>query len=111
MNTSSDNSQIDDIVENIANVYLNEESAHEEQALIEEAQTGDKRAFDALCKKYTPHLSRTALKHTDEDNLGAENFLQHVFSEAWEKIDSYDSSGAFPVWLEAILIEHTRHKT
>lgn len=49
---------------------------------------GDKKAYEALYRKYSPNIFQVAMMYSRKDIDLAEEFVQRVFVRMWEKRDS-----------------------
>lgn len=75
----------------------------EEAALIRAAQSGDQDAFERLYRAYIGQVYALCLRMV-ADVTTAETLAQDVFVRAWQKLDSYQSRGAFGGWLRRMTV-------
>ncbi len=85
-----------------------------EQALIEQARTGDERAFTILVKQYEDLVYSFAFK-VCRDREKAEETWQDTFVNVYRKLDQFDGKSKFTTWLYSIvtnncLMKHRRRK-
>lgn len=70
----------------------------EDANLVNAAQTGDIRAFEALVREYTPAVYGHALRFFG-DPTAAEDVVQEVFVKAYRSLGSFDGRSTFSTWL------------
>jgi len=74
-----------------------------ESQLIEQAQGGDRFAFDELVNLYQPRMLRTALRilrNMDD----AEDAVQQAFVSAWKNLDKFRGDASFSTWITRITL-------
>jgi len=74
-----------------------------ESQLIEQAQGGDRFAFDELVNLYQPRMLRTALRilrNMDD----AEDAVQQAFVAAWKNLDKFRGDSSFSTWITRITL-------
>jgi len=79
-----------------------------DQALVERAQRGDKRAFDALVSKYQRKLTRL-LSRLVRDTGELEDVVQEAFIKAYRALPSFRGDSAFYTWLYRIGINTAKN--
>jgi RNA polymerase sigma-70 factor (ECF subfamily) len=81
-------------------------SSQADLLLVERAQGGDQRAFQALFEKYKQPLYYHILKMVHRDDV-IEDLQQEIFLKAFDNIHSYNTGFAFSTWLYRITTNHT----
>jgi len=74
--------------------------------MVERAQGGDQRAFQALFEKYRQPLYYHILKMVHRDDV-IEDLQQEIFLKAFDNIHTYNKDFAFSTWLYRITTNHT----
>jgi RNA polymerase sigma-70 factor, ECF subfamily len=75
--------------------------AEEDRELVEQAQTGDSRAFETLMRRYTPPLTRFLYRFMrDPDDI--EDVVQETFIRAYMAINRFRGESAFSTWIVRI---------
>src|SRR5438093_4495602 len=72
-----------------------------EALLVQQAQAGDRAAFDQLARHYRPILLALAFLRTG-DMEAAEDLAQEVLTRAWQKLPMLEQPGAFLPWIRSI---------
>jgi RNA polymerase sigma factor RpoE len=72
-----------------------------DQKLVEQAQAGDKKAFDVLVSKYQRKLERL-LARSIRDPAEVEDVAQETFIKAYRALPSFRGDSAFYTWLYRI---------
>ena len=72
-----------------------------DQALVERAQKGDKRAFELLVSKYQRKLGRL-LSRMVRDAAEVEDITQETFIKAYRALPGFRGESAFYTWLYRI---------
>ena len=72
-----------------------------DQALVERAQSGDKRAFELLVTKYQRKLGRL-LSRMVRDAAEVEDITQETFIKAYRALPGFRGESAFYTWLYRI---------
>lgn len=70
--------------------------------LVEQAQAGDKRAFDALVRQLHERVWRSALVMCG-DPEAARDLVQESWLEAWKSLPRFDGRCQFSTWMHGIL--------
>ena len=79
-----------------------------DQALVERAQAGDKRAFEQLVGKYQRKLGRL-LSRFIRDPAEVEDVTQEAFIKAYRALPSFRGESAFYTWLYRIGINTAKN--
>ena len=79
-----------------------------DQALVECAQAGDKRAFEQLVGKYQRKLGRL-LSRFIRDQAEVEDVTQEAFIKAYRALPSFRGESAFYTWLYRIGINTAKN--
>ena len=72
-------------------------------ALVERAQTGDSRAFEALYRGLVGRIYALCLRMA-RDAQRAEELTQDVFVRAWERLGSFRGESKFTTWLHRLAV-------
>lgn len=72
-------------------------------ALVERAQAGDRRAFDALVRRFRPRIYALAL-HVSGSASDADDITQDAFVKAYKHLPSFEGRSAFFTWLYRITL-------
>lgn len=86
----------------------------EDLALIEQARTGDEKAFTRLVRRYEQTVYGFAFKICRDKEKAAET-LQDTFVNVYRKLDQFDGRSKFSTWLFSIvtnncMMKHRRRK-
>ena len=86
-----------------------------DSALIQQARTGDRKAFTDLVHRYEDTVYRFAFKVCRDRDQAAEA-LQDTFINVFRKLDTFDGKSKFSTWLYTIvtnncLMKQRRRKT
>jgi len=73
------------------------------EALVELAQTGDSRAFEALYRRLVGRVYALCLRMA-RDAQRAEELTQDVFVRAWERLGSFRGESKFTTWLHRLAV-------
>lgn len=79
-----------------------------DQALVERAQGGDRRAFDQLVGKYQRKLGRLLSRYI-RDPAEVEDVTQEAFIKAFRALPSFRGESAFYTWLYRIGINTAKN--
>ncbi len=79
-----------------------------DQALVERAQAGDKRAFEQLVGKYQRKLGRLLARFI-RDQAEVEDVTQEAFIKAYRALPSFRGESAFYTWLYRIGINTAKN--
>ncbi len=71
--------------------------------LVDEARTGDSRAFEKLYRTHTGRVHALCLRLTGDPSQ-AESLTQDVFVRVWRKLDSFRAEGPFAAWLRRLTV-------
>jgi RNA polymerase sigma-70 factor (ECF subfamily) len=71
--------------------------------LVDRAQRGDARAFEALMRRYNRRLFRVA-RGVLKDDSAAEDAVQEAYLSAFTHLEDYRASGSFGAWLARIAL-------
>lgn len=83
--------------------------ATEERELIERAQGGDRRAFEALVRCYADRLYAVVLRFLG-DSREAEDVTQEAFLRAWRGIGGFKGDSQFYTWLYRIGLNEAKRR-
>lgn len=72
-----------------------------DQQLVEQAQQGDRRAFDVLVAKYQRKLGRLVARLV-KDSAEVEDVVQEAFIKAYRALPAFRGESAFYTWLYRI---------
>src|SRR5271169_4819646 len=75
----------------------------DEKKLVASAKGGQSVAFDVLCQRLAPRITRSLLRIT-KNREDAEDALQNAFLSAFIHIAEFDGRSAFSTWLTRIAI-------
>ena len=78
------------------------------QSLLEQAHSGDTKAFGEVCRVYETRLLRQAMALSGNATL-AEDLVQDTLVEAWRCLRRYNGRCRFFTWLCAILLNRYRN--
>lgn len=85
-----------------------------DEQLAARARSGCRHSFELLVRRYQVRLLRF-LQRRVRGGADAEDLLQDTFVRAFEKLESYDTSRPFGVWLFTIAhrlaVSHHRHRS
>src|SRR5207247_9022086 len=79
-----------------------------DQQLVEQAQRGDKHAFELLVSKYQRKLARL-LSRFIRDSTEVEDVAQETFIKAYRALPSFRGDSAFYTWLYRIGINTAKN--
>ena len=79
-----------------------------DQRLVEQAQRGDKHAFELLVSKYQRKLARL-LGRFIRDPVEVEDVAQETFIKAYRALPSFRGDSAFYTWLYRIGINTAKN--
>src|SRR5712671_7767480 len=79
-----------------------------DQLLVEQAQRGDKHAFELLVSKYQRKLARL-LSRFIRDSTEVEDVTQETFIKAYRALPSFRGDSAFYTWLYRIGINTAKN--
>ena len=79
-----------------------------DQALVERAQKGDKKAFEQLVGKYQRKLGRL-LSRFIRDHAEVEDVAQEAFIKAYRALPTFRGESAFYTWLYRIGINAAKN--
>ncbi len=104
--TKEDNAQTKaDVKVTVDSTLINREL---DQALVERAQQGDKKAFGMLVEKYHRKLGRL-LSRMIRDQTEVEDVVQESFIKAYRALPSFRGDSAFYTWLYRIGINTAKN--
>jgi RNA polymerase sigma-70 factor (ECF subfamily) len=72
-------------------------------SLVERAQSGDSRAFEALYRRLVGRIYALCLRMA-RDAQRAEELTQDVFVRAWERLGSFRGESKFTTWLHRLAV-------
>ncbi len=79
-----------------------------DQALVERAQVGDKRAYDMLVVKYQHRLERLLMRFV-KDEHEVHDIVQETFIKAYRALANFRGESAFYTWLYRIGINTAKN--
>lgn len=79
-----------------------------DQALVEQVQRGDKRAFDVLVLKYQNKIIQLVYRYV-HDRDEAMDVAQEAFIKAYKAIDRFRGESAFYTWIYRIAINTAKN--
>ncbi len=79
-----------------------------DQALVERAQQGDKRAFDVLVLKYQNKIIQLAYRYV-HDHEEAMDVAQEAFIKAYRSLGNFRGDSAFFTWIYRIAINTAKN--
>ncbi len=79
-----------------------------DQALVEQVQRGDKRAFELLVAKYQRKIFRL-LSRLIRDSAEIEDVAQEAFNKAYRALPNFRGESAFYTWLYRIAINTAKN--
>lgn len=85
------------------------QSAQDERALIERAQSGDRLAFEALVRRHADRLYAVVLRFLG-DSREAEDVTQEAFLRAWRSIGGFKGRSQFYTWLYRIGLNEAKRR-
>lgn len=71
--------------------------------LVDRAQAGDSRAFEALYRRLVGRIYALCLRMA-RDAQRAEELTQDVFVRAWERLESFRGESKFSTWLHRLAV-------
>ncbi len=78
-----------------------------ERTLVQRAQCGDQRAFDALVRKYRQRLIELSMRYT-RNRADAEDAVQDAFIKAYSGLKNFRADSAFYSWLYRIAVNSAK---
>ena len=81
--------------------FAKEQDANFDLQLIEKVKSGDRRAFHDLYNRHYKRVYALTLRLTANESL-AEEALQEVFVQLWQKIAAFDGKSKFTTWLHSV---------
>jgi len=79
-----------------------------DQALVERAQRGDKRAFDMLVRKYQQRIMKVLSRYV-RDPMEVQDLAQETFIKAYKALSRFRGDSAFYTWLYRIAINTAKN--
>ncbi len=70
----------------------------EDDQLVERARRGEMEAFEALYKRHSPAIFGLTLRML-QNRADAEDMLQEIFLQAYDRLPSFEGRSAFGTWL------------
>ena len=97
---------------------LVQEDAHErraeDQRLVARLRSGDSAAFEALYRRHSSGIFGLALRML-RNRADAEDLLQEIFLQAYDKLESFEGRSAFGTWLYRLgvnrCLDHLRSRS
>lgn len=81
--------------------------ADADKALIEEAQSGNKLAYDSLFRIYRPRVFRI-VRYIVRDDADAEDVVQDIFLKLFNSLGSFRHESSFFTWLYKVAVNAAR---
>ena len=79
-----------------------------DQALVERAQRGNKRAFDMLVRKYQQRIMKVLSRYV-RDPMEVQDLAQETFIKAYRALPRFRGDSAFYTWLYRIAINTAKN--
>jgi RNA polymerase sigma-70 factor (ECF subfamily) len=79
----------------------------EEKTLVEEAQGGDRGAFEAIVKTYEKKVFHLAYSFV-QDRASADDLAQEVFVKVYFALSKFHFKSGFGTWLYRIAVNHIK---
>ena len=79
----------------------------EDKALIEEAQHGDREAFEAIVKRYEKKVFHLAYGFV-QDQAAADDLAQEIFVKIYFSLLKFHFKSEFGTWLYRIAVNHIK---
>ncbi|HEX7816774.1 RNA polymerase sigma factor RpoE [Dyella sp.] len=79
-----------------------------DSALVERVQSGDKRAFDLLVRKYQHKVIGLISRYVN-NHAECEDVAQEAFVRAWRAIGSFRGESAFYTWMYKIAVNTAKN--
>ncbi|MBM3739951.1 MAG: sigma-70 family RNA polymerase sigma factor [Acidobacteria bacterium] len=80
-----------------------------EEILVQNAKSGDVRAFTELVNRYNRRIFRLA-RHITQNQEDAEDVLQEVFLKAYTHLHTFEGNARFYTWLVRIAVNESLMK-
>jgi RNA polymerase sigma-70 factor (ECF subfamily) len=91
-----------------------EEKRREDDELVERTRRGDMDAFEALYRRHSPAVFGLTLRML-QNRADAEDLLQEIFLQAYDRLPSFEGRSAFGTWLYRLSVnrclDHLRSRT
>ena len=81
----------------------------DERGLVLAAQSGDRRAFEQLVRRYKASLYRLARRYVGDADE-AYDIVQDTFVSSWLGLGRFDARAPFPAWLRTIALNKCRDR-
>ncbi len=81
--------------------FASKQSADEERVLLAKIQQGDRQAFARLYQLHHRRVYALCLRLTANEAL-AQEAMQEVFVQVWQKVSSFDGKAKFSTWLHTV---------
>ena len=81
--------------------FAKEQEASIDLRLIEQVKSGDRNAFQQLYNRHYKRVFALTMRLTANESL-AEEALQEVFIQLWQKLSSFDGKSKFTTWLHSV---------
>ena len=82
---------------------VNSSSAESIEALVQQAQAGDVRAFEAVYHRTSDRVYAVCLRMSGDADRAAE-LVQDVFVRVWERLPSFRAESLFTTWLHRLTV-------
>jgi len=73
------------------------------EALVEQAQSGDVRAFETLYRRTSDRVYAVCLRMSGDADRAAE-LVQDVYVRVWERLSSFRGESLFTTWLHRLTV-------
>lgn len=80
----------------------------DDKRLVEQAQKGDRRAFDALVLKYQCRIFQLMIRYAN-DSAEVYDLAQEIFMKVFDHLDRFRGDSAFYTWLYRIAINTAKN--
>ncbi len=84
------------------------DSQFEDKLLVEQAQKGNKKAFDTLILKYQYRIGKLMIRYAN-DSAEAHDLAQETFMKVFNNIDKFRGDSGFYTWLYRIAINTAKN--
>jgi len=86
------------------NSWDSDETDHDESELVQQAQSGDVAAFEALYRRHHGRIYGLVWRLCGGSPALADDLLQEAFVKAWSKLDTFRGDSRFGTWLHRVSV-------